>query len=232
MSMIDAAAGPGGLTREAVEALVRRTVYSYLPQTAAEEAVAPPLVVNISARHAHLSQEGLEALFGPGAELTVQKELYQAGAFAAEQTVTVFGPRQQMIASVRVLGPLRDSCQLELSFTDSRFLGIDAPVRLSGDIQDTPGCYLVGPAGGLALDQGVIRAARHVHMGPEDARYYQVETGDRMRLVVDSEQGGTLEGILCRVDEDLKLEVHVDTDEGNALDLVHARSVELVKSRA
>lgn len=228
MTMVEQAGNSAGLTRAAVEALVRQTVYGYFPGVAA--APPPRLVVNISARHAHLSQEAVEVLFGKGAALTVQKELYQEGAFAAEQSVTVFGPRQQMIAHVRVLGPLRDACQVELSFTDARFLGIDAPVRLSGDIDGTPGCYLVGPAGGLALEQGVIRAARHVHMSPADAAYYQVQTGDRMRLVVESEQSGALEGILCRVGEDLKLEVHVDTDEGNALDLVHARSVELCKS--
>jgi putative phosphotransacetylase len=160
----------------------------------------------------------------------VQKELYQAGAFAAEQTLTVFGPRKQMIANVRVLGPLRDSCQVELSFTDSRFLGIDAPVRLSGDLAGTPGCYLVGPAGGMELDQGVVRAARHAHMSPAEAEYYGVTDGETMRLVVESEQAGALEGVLCRVGADLKLEVHVDVDEGNALDLVHARNVELVKT--
>lgn len=233
--MAEQATSPGQVTREAVEALVRRTLHSYLPQAAAEQAPpaasAPRLVVNISARHVHLSQEALETLFGRGAELTTQKELYQDGAFAAEQTVTVFGPRKQMIANVRILGPLRSSCQVELSFTDSRFLGIDAPVRLSGDIEGTPGCYLVGPAGGLSIEQGVIRAARHVHMNPEEARFYHVQNGDIMRLVVDSEQGGALEGIVCRVADGLKLEVHVDTDEGNALDLVHARGVKLEKSR-
>jgi putative phosphotransacetylase len=232
--MTEQVSGPGGLTRSAVEALVRRTVYGYLPEGqkagGSPSVAAPALVVNISARHIHLSQEALETLFGPGAELTVQKELYQSGAFAAEQTLTVFGPRKQMIANVRILGPLRDACQVELSFTDLRFLGIDAPVRVSGDIQSSPGCYLVGPAGGLELEQGVIRAARHVHMCPADAAHYQVSNGDLMRLEVEGEQPGLLEGILCRVGDDLKLEVHVDTDEGNALDLVHARRVELVKA--
>jgi len=229
--MTEEATGSAGLTREMVEALVRKTVYQYLPEGDLRGATgtAPRLVVNISARHVHLSEEAVEVLFGKGSELTVQKELYQEGAFAAEQTVTVFGPRKQMIANVRVLGPLREECQVELAFTDSRFLGIDAPVRLSGSLEGTPGCYLVGPAGGLELHAGVIRAARHVHMSPADAAYYGVGPDDRMRLIVDSDQGGTLEGILCRVGDGLKLEVHVDTDEGNALDLVHARRVELVK---
>ena len=226
-----------GLNREAVEALVRRALYNYLPdvrtdrneRTEIEVPSAPRLVVNISARHIHLNQEALEILFGKGSELTVQKELYQEGAFAAEQTVTLFGPRKQMIANVRILGPLRDHCQVELAFTEARFLGIDAPVRHSGHVEGTPGCYMVGPAGGLELEQGVIRAARHVHMLPSEAKYYGVQKGDLMRLVVESEQGGVLEGILCRVSDKERLEVHLDTDEGNGLDLVHASKVYLEK---
>lgn len=208
-----------------IEALVRQALQAQLGASPA----APRLVVNISARHVHLNQEALEVLFGKGAQLTVLKPLYQEGAFAAEQAVTVFGPRQQMIAHVRVLGPLRDRCQVELAFTDARFLGIDAPVRLSGDHRDTPGCYLVGPAGGLELRCGVIRAARHVHMSPAEAQYYGVKAGDLMRLVVESEQGGALEGLICRVSDKEKLEVHLDTDEGNAVDLVRARKVYLEK---
>jgi len=235
--MVSPTVDSANLDRAAVEALVRRTVYDYLPDVqlgrtsaaAGRIQPAPRLVVNISARHAHLDQEGVEILFGKGAGLTVQKELYQEGAFAAEQMVTLFGPRQQMIANVRILGPLRDHCQVELSFTDARFLGIDVPVRLSGNIEGTPGCYMVGPAGGLELDRGVIRAARHAHMNPDEAEYYGIENGEKMRLVVDSEQGGALEGLICRVGEKDKLEVHLDTDEGNALDLVHARKVYLGK---
>ena len=223
--------------RAQVEALVRQALLNYLPEIdpgrpAAAVAPVPPtprLVVNISARHAHLNQEALEILFGKGAELTVQKPLYQEGAFAAEQTLTVFGPRKQMIANLRILGPLREPCQVELAFTDARFLGIDAPVRLSGDHRDTPGCYLVGPTGVLELRRGVIRAARHVHMHTREAGYFGIEDGDRMKLVVESDQSGVLDGLICRVNDRDKLEVHVDTDEGNAVDLVHARKVHLEK---
>lgn len=210
-----------------IEALVRQVLQAQLGTAPASP--APRLVVNISARHIHLNQEALETLFGKGAQLTVLKSLYQEGAFAAEQTVTVFGPRQQMIAHVRVLGPLRDYSQVELAFTDARFLGIAAPVRLSGDHRDTPGCFLVGPAGGLELRSGVIRAARHVHMSPAEAQFYGVKAGELMRLVVESEQGGSLEGLICRISDKEKLEVHLDTDEGNAVDLVRARKVYLEK---
>ena len=225
------------LSRKEVEALVRRTLYDHLPDAYLECAAAanapvrslPRLVANISARHVHLNQDALATLFGDDAELTVQKKLYQEGAFAAAQTVTVFGPRKQMIANVRILGPLRNYCQVELAFTDARHLGIEAPVRLSGDHHDTPGCYLVGPAGGLELHSGVIRAARHVHMHPDEAAYYGVVNGDLIKLVVDGDQGGVLDGLICRVSEKEKLEVHLDTDEGNGLDLVHARKVYLKK---
>lgn len=222
-------------SRSAIESLVRRTVYDRLdvgapcPTGTTTREVQPPtrLVVNISARHAHLSPEALAILFGEDAELTVQKPLYQEGAFASGQEVAIFGPRRQTIANLRILGPLRDACQVELSFTDARFLGIDAPVRISGDHHDTPGCYLVGPAGGLQLSEGVIRAARHAHLNPLEAASYGVSDGARMRLVVDSQQGGALDNIICRVGERDRLEVHLDTDEGNALDLVHARRAHL-----
>lgn len=224
-----------GLDRAAIEQIVRRAVYDFMPdaqlgRTAGPNlSPVPRLVVNISARHIHLNRETMDVLFGPGSELTVQKALYQEGAFAAEETLSVFGPRKQVIANVRVLGPLREYNQVELAFTDARFLGIDAPVRLSSRVEGSPGCFLVGPHGGLELREGVIRAARHVHMSPEEAEYYGVQGGDLMRLVIDSEQGGSLEGLICRVSNKEKLEVHLDTDEGNALDLVHARKVYLEK---
>lgn len=186
-------------------------------------------MVNISARHAHLNQRAMDILFGEGSELTVQKPLYQEGAFSSEQVVSIFGPRRQMISNLRILGPLRDYCQVELAFSDARFLGIDAPVRISGDHRDTPGCYLVGPAGGLELASGVIRAARHIHMHPDEADYYGVTAGDLVDLVVESEQGGTLRGVICRVSDKEKLEIHLDTDEGNAVDLVHARNAYITK---
>ena len=219
--------------RSRVEALVRQSLGRSRPGhpvvDAGPRSQAPRLIANISARHCHLDEASLETLFGPGAELNVLKPLYQAGAFAAEETVTIFGPRKQMISNLRVLGPLRETCQVELAFSDARFLGIEAPVRLSGNIDGSPGCYLVGPAGGLEMRQGVIRAARHVHMNSGEASFYGVAPGDRMRLIVDSGQPGVLEDVIVRVDAASKLEVHVDTDEGNAVDLVNAGKVVLVK---
>jgi propanediol utilization protein len=190
----------------------------------------PNLVVNISARHAHLTQADVDVLFGQGYPLTQMKRLYQDTDFASNETIAVVGPRQRMIPGVRILGPCRAFSQVELSITDAISLGIDAPVRLSGDIEGTPGCLLIGPKGSLVLPKGVIKAERHVHMGPKDAEYYGVKTKDRMNLRVEGPCPTTLEGLLVRTHPDWKLEVHIDTDEANCCDLTHATKVSLVKS--
>jgi propanediol utilization protein len=190
---------------------------------------APRLVVNISARHCHVTQEDLERLFGKGHKLTPAKALYQDGFFAAEEAVTIIGPRHRMIPNLRILGPCRDHSQVELAFTDAISLGLDVPVRKSGDHRDSPGAYLLGPAGMIELPRGVIRHERHVHMGPDDAAYYGVQDGDRLNLRVKSSCSSVFEDLLCRVAKGAKVEVHLDTDEGNACDLPHASKVELFK---
>jgi len=189
----------------------------------------PNLVANISARHCHLTQADVDVLFGPGYQLTAMKTLYQATDFASNETVAVVGPRQRMIPGVRILGPCRNFSQVELSFTDAISLGIDLPVRLSGDIEGTPGCLLIGPKGSLVLPKGVIRAERHVHMGPKDAEFYGVKHLDRLNMRVHGTCPTVLEGLLVRVHKDWKLEVHIDTDEANACDLPHASKVELFR---
>ncbi|MCA9138934.1 MAG: phosphate propanoyltransferase [Planctomycetales bacterium] len=190
----------------------------------------PNLRVSISARHVHLTDEHVEILFGAGSVLEPEKDLYQDGFYAAKQTVMVVGPRRRMLPSVRVLGPTRGASQVELAFTDSISLGIDAPVRHSGKIDGTPGCVLVGPVGSVQLHQGVIRAARHVHMNYFDAEHYGVSDGDMMQLKITSHECTTIfEDVLVRADEAAKLEVHIDTDEGNACFLDGASKVELKK---
>lgn len=211
--------------RKAVEQIVREIVLKQLGGPIGK----PELVVSISARHVHVTDEDCERLFGPGHTLTPVKDLYQEGYYAAEETVMLVGPRRRMLPSVRILGPTRSATQVELSFTDGISLGIDLPVRQSGDIEGTPGCTLVGPAGSIDLEQGVIRAGRHVHMGPSDAEYYGVKDKDRMSLRVNSACRTVFEDLLVRVGEGIKLEAHLDTDEGNASDLEHATSVELFK---
>ena len=189
------------------------------------------LVISISARHAHLTDEHVEVLFGAGHTLTPMKDLYQDGFYAAEETVMVVGPRRRMLPAVRILGPTRSYSQVELAFTDGISLGIDLPVRASGKIEGTPGCVLVGPKGVVDLSQGVIRAERHVHMNQDHARSLGVSNGDRMNLKITSSCSVILEDLLVRADETSKLEVHLDTDEGNAIDLDHATYVELVKQQ-
>ncbi|MBI3863430.1 MAG: phosphate propanoyltransferase [Planctomycetia bacterium] len=223
-----------GYSRGDVERVVRDVLLKHFD--AARGGLRPkpnPLLVNISARHVHLSQAHLETLFGKGAQLEVQKDLYQTGFFAAKQTVAVVGPRRRMLPDVRVLGPCRGATQVELAFTDGISLGIDLPVRISGNIKGTPGCVLVGPKGVVELAEGVIRAERHVHMGPADLEYYGVHDGDRMNLRIESPGCTTVyEGLVVRAGERIKLEVHLDTDEGNAANLERASRVELQKAES
>ncbi|MBN1515240.1 phosphate propanoyltransferase [Candidatus Sumerlaeota bacterium] len=220
-----------GLHRAEVEHLVRQAVYERMGLPLPKAAGAPnSLVVNVSARHCHLTQEAVEALFGAGHHLTPAKWLYQQGYFAAKETVTLIGPRSRVISNLRILGPCRDINQVELAYSDAIALGFDIPVRLSGNIQGTPGGMLMGPKGFFEMREGVIRAKRHVHMSPADAAFYGVQNGDKMSLRVRGECPVTFNGILVRVSEGLRLEMHLDTDEGNACDLRADTPLELVKA--
>jgi len=188
-----------------------------------------PLVVNVRARHCHLTPEAVEQLFGRGRQLTVHKWLYQEGQFAAEETVTLVGPRSRVISNLRILGPCRGLNQVELAYTDAIALGFEVPLRLSGAVHGAPGCRLMGPAGVFEMAEGVIRARRHAHLHPKDAEFYGVKQGDFMKLRLGGECGLVLERILCRVDPAFKLEVHIDTDEGNACNLQPDTACELFK---
>ncbi|HUY87546.1 MAG TPA: phosphate propanoyltransferase [Pirellulales bacterium] len=215
----------GTLDRGIIEQIVRQIVL----QRGGAPPSEPKLVVSISARHLHLTDEHVEILFGAGHKLTPMKDLYQDGFYAAEETVMVVGPKKKMLPSVRVLGPTRPHSQVELAFTDGISLGLDLPVRASGKIDGTPGCVLVGPKGVVDLKQGLIRAERHVHMSHEHAAHYGVKNGDRMSLKIESSCSVVLRDLLVRADATSKLEVHLDTDEGNAADLDHAWNIELLK---
>ena len=215
------------ISRSDIERLVREAVYREMG--VAPPAGAPsPLVVNVSARHCHLTQEAVEQLFGPGHTLTPKKWLYQEGAFAAEEAVTLVGPRSRVISNLRILGPCRDINQVELAYTDAVALGFDIPLRLSGDIEGTPGAMLMGPKGFFEMDSGVIRAAPHVHMSPADAEFYGVKKGDYCRLKIGGPLAMSMDRILVRVDPSFKLEVHIDTDEGNACNLGPDSECELI----
>jgi len=216
--------------RAVIEHMVRQSVYAKLGKPLPRTAGAPnPLVVNVSARHCHLTQEAVEILFGKGHRLQVHKWLYQEGQFAAKESVTLVGPRSRVISNLRILGPCRTLNQVELAYTDGIALGFDLPLRSSGDIKGTIGGMLMGPAGFFEMEQGIIRALRHVHMSPTDADYYGVKPGDWMKLKIGGDCGITLDRMLCRVDKSFKLEVHIDTDEGNACNLQPDTPCELVK---
>jgi putative phosphotransacetylase len=216
--------------RAVVEHLVRQLVYERLGKQLPKPAAGDnPLVVNISARHCHLTPEAVETLFGKGHQLQVHKWLYQEGQFAAQETVTLIGPRSRVISNLRILGPCRTLNQVELAYTDAIALGFEIPLRLSGNIQGTPGCMLMGPNGFFEMTEGVIRAARHVHMSPADAEFHRVKNGDKMQLNIGGPGAITLREMLVRVDKSFKLEVHIDTDEGNACNLQPDTPCELVK---
>jgi propanediol utilization protein len=220
------------LDRSSIERIVREIVFRQVPANGRPAAQPEsPLVVSVSARHVHLTDRDVETLFGPGHVLTPAKSLYQDGFYAAEETVMVVGPRRRMLPQVRVLGPTRSQSQVELAFTDGISLGIDLPVRASGKLAGTPGCVLVGPAGVVELHEGVIRAERHVHMSLADAARYGVQNGERMNLRIESDCATVLEGLLVRADATSKLEVHIDTDEGNAANLDRAERVSLEAPR-
>lgn len=213
-----------------MEHAVRRVVYERMGKALPQSAAAPsPLLVNVSARHCHLTPEAVEALFGKGHELTPYKYLYQEGQYAAKETVTMVGPRSRVISNLRILGPCRQLNQVELSYTDAIALGFDIPLRSSGNIKDTTGCMLMGPAGFFEMSEGVIRALRHVHMHPDDAGFYGVKAGDDMTLRVGGECGVSFDKLLVRVDPSFKLEVHIDTDEGNACNLKPDTPCELIR---
>jgi acetate kinase len=183
-----------------------------------------PIPIAVSARHIHLTPEAVTALFGEGHELTPYKPLSQPGQFACEEKLTIVGPKNS-IESVRVLGPTRGKNQVEISRTDEFKLGIDAPVRGSGKVAGSAPCKLIGPAGELQLEEGVICAWRHIHMRPEDAEAYGVSHGDIVEVAVDSPGRDLVFGdVLVRVSPKYALEMHIDTDEANAAEL--ARSSE------
>ncbi|MCB9742659.1 MAG: acetate/propionate family kinase [Alphaproteobacteria bacterium] len=182
-----------------------------------EEKLNIPIAV--SARHVHLTREAVDALFGEGHQLTPYKPLSQPGQFACEEKVDLIGPKRS-IQGVRVLGPERSACQVEVSRTDEFFLGLDAPVRGSGDVKNSPGIKLVGPAGELTIHEGVICAWRHIHMTPEDAERFGVKDRDVVEVAVNTQERNLIFGdVLVRVSSKYALEMHIDTDEANAAEI-------------
>lgn len=172
--------------------------------------------IETSARHIHLTKEDFATLFGADAKPTIKKELSQPGQFAYNEKVTIVGPKKEQ-AGVSILGPFRSATQLELSATDARSLGLNAPVRLSGDITDSAPCKVIGPKGEVEIKEGVLVAKRHIHMTPEDATRMGVETNQIVSVKVTSDGRSLIFGdVVVRVSPDFRLSMHIDTDESNA----------------
>lgn len=200
-------------TKAQVERVVREVVERMFPEKNL------PVPIHVSARHLHIRQEDLETLFGSGARLTKLRDLMQPGEFAANETLAVTGPNGKKFPQVRILGPARSATQVELSYTDSRFLSLGLPLRISGDIAGTASVILEGPRGTLHLKEGAIRALRHLHMHTDEARAFRIENGQKIRIRSSGPLALVFENVIARVSPNALLEMHIDTDEGNAAGL-------------
>jgi len=184
--------------------------------------------VGVSARHIHLTQEHVEALFGEGYQLTKKKEL-MGGQYACNETVTVVGLKLRAIENVRVLGPTRKASQLEVSATDAMKLGIKAPIRESGNVAGSAPIAVVGPKGAIYLKEGCIIAMRHIHMSPADEQAAGVHDGDIVSVKADNERGTVFNQVKIRVHDTVTLEMHIDTDEANASQIKTGDKVTIIK---
>ena len=214
------------MNQKEIEALTKLVISCM--QSGQEKGDGFQVPVGVSNRHIHLSQKDVETLFGPGHQLTKKKEL-MGGQYACEECCTIVGLKLRAIENVRVLGPARKATQVEISYTDARKLGINVPVRESGDIAGSAPIAIVGPKGAVYCKEGCIVAARHIHMSPADASRAGVSDGDYVSVKMDNERGTTFDQVKIRVDESFTLEMHIDTDEANASDIKSGDKVTIVK---
>ena len=184
--------------------------------------------IALSNRHLHISREDLDTLFGKGYELTNIKDLSQPGQYACDERVDIVGPRST-IKGVRILGPIRSNTQIEVSKFDARALGIDGVVRASGDIANTPGCTIVGPKGQIDLKEGIIVAARHIHMHTSDAPEFGLKDGDVVKVRAGNERAVVFENVVVRVHPDFALDMHIDIEEGNAAGVGNGDMGEIIR---
>lgn len=184
--------------------------------------------IGVSARHIHLTQEHVEALFGEGYQLTKKKEL-MGGQFASNEQVTIVGLKLRAIENVRILGPVRSKSQVEISATDAIRLGVKAPIRESGNTKGSAPIAIVGPKGVIYLEEGCIIAKRHIHMAPKDAAAAGVADGQTVSVKADNERGTVFNHVQIRVDDSFTLEMHIDTDEANAAKIATGQTVTIIK---
>lgn len=186
------------------------------------------LPIALSNRHLHLSQKDVDVLFGKDYELTITKPLSQPGQFACDEKVDIVGPKS-MLKGVRVLGPVRNETQIELSVADARAIGIPAILKESGDLAETPGVKLIGPAGEIELQKGAIIAARHIHMHTDDAAKFNVVDKEIVNVETFGDRSIVFKNVMVRVNPAYALEMHVDVEEGNAASIKNGDLVELIK---
>ncbi len=195
--------------------MITETIYKEIkPKEESSNLFSIP--AEISNHHVHLTRDSLDVLYGKGYELTKLRDLSQPGEFASNERLSIVGANMRVIEKVRILGPLREYTQAELSITDGYFLGLELPTRISGNIKGSPPIIFIGPKGVLTLSEGAIRAARHIHMTPKDAESYGVKDKDRMNVEVSEEHGVIYKDVVVRVSQKSKLALHLDTDEANA----------------
>ena len=174
--------------------------------------------IGVSNRHVHLCKKDLETLFGEGYELTKKSDLKQPGQFASNELVTIRGSKGEF-ENVRILGPIRNKTQVEISLTDSFRLGVKAPIKESGKLEGTPGLEIIGPKGKINVDEGTIVALRHIHMSPKDARLMNVKDGDFVDVEIFGQRRAIMSKVLVRVSDSYRLEMHLDTDEANSVSI-------------
>ena len=184
--------------------------------------------VGVSARHVHLCREHMDILFGKDVELKKKKDL-MGGQFAAKECVTILGAKLNSIENVRILGPLRKESQIEISKTDAIKLGLKVNIRESGKIKDSAPITLVGPNGAVSLLEGCIVAKRHIHMSVEDAKKFDLQNNEIVNVKVPGERGGLLSNVQIRIDSSYSLEMHIDTDEANAMEIECGSLLEIIK---
>jgi putative phosphotransacetylase len=207
---------------------VVKTIYG-IEKTAESSSELPLIPLGVSNRHIHLTETTFQKLFGSETKLETFRELYQPGDIAAKQAVTIVGSKMRAIENVRILGPLRDYDQVELSLTDAIQLGINPPIRNSGDLKGSAPLTLVGPKGAIFLKECAIIANRHMHMPGDIAQKFAVNDGDFCKIRIGGLKGTIFENVLVRINDAWKLQMHLDTDDANAANVRCKTKVEFIE---
>lgn len=207
------------------EDFVKMVTKMVIQELSAKSVMIP---MGISNRHVHLNRADMDILFGKDSALTKIKDLKQPGQYASEETITIKGAKGQF-EKVRVLGPLREETQIEVSLSDTFLLGVKAPLRESGKLENTPGLELIGPKGSIKKDYGTIVASRHIHMTPDIANSLGLKDKDFVNVEVEGDRGAILKNVLLRVSDKYALEMHLDMDEANAVNVKNNEKVRIVR---